>query len=783
MKFTGRLFSLALFLAGVCPAAFGAVTFTVTPAAVSNTYSGTITLQVTNIPTGDTVVVQKFLDTDSNGVINGSAVLVQQFNLTDGQAGQVIGSVTNYNVPGDLNSATGAITTTLNFKNGDFVQNLVGKYLYKLSSPVGHFTPLTNSFTVTNFPFAQKFTGNVVSNSTSLTLSNAIVLLFPPPRSGHGGPGQPLGGTVANHAGAYTIMMPAGTYTLLAFYTNFVTLTKKAPVLTLGASQTIITNLTVTNATANISGTFVDAANNAIVLPGVFMPVQSTNNDLLAFSFSDTNGNFNARVTATGWGLGSDDSGLIVHGYVGYNNKLATNSGATGVTLAFSKANALFYGSVKDNLGNPLVGIDVNDYDTTSNLYSMDGYTDTNGNYFVGAVGLGSNDPWQLGLSSESTPTNYDFSQPQFDQNNGTNLNAGTAVLQNFTAILATNTISGNVKDSNGTNIVGVGVSVNAALNGTNYQNFVDTDTNGNYSLNVANGTWDISLNCNGGSDSLSQLGNYACPNDQFPTISDNNATNNFIVQICGGIDITTPSPLPVGEVNVFYDQSIQASDCSGNYNWSQPGGTLPNNLSLNSGGSSYTLSGNPTTSGNFSFTVQVNDGSGNTTNQQYSVAISNAVQIITTTLPNGTNGLNYSQQLQATAGVPFGGASPYSWSLSSNSLPANLNLATNGLLSGSLTTGGMFNFTVQAVDSLGGVYNQPLSLNIVNTNAPPPLAVGTVSSGQIVVLWPASAGTNFTLQMTTNLQSGPWVPATNGVLQNAYSFTNNAPAVFFRLQ
>ncbi len=35
-------------------------------------------------------------------------------------------------------------------------------------------------------------------------------------------------------------------------------------------------------------------------------------------------------------------------------------------------------------------------------------------------------------------------------------------------------------------------------------------------------------------------------------------------------------------------------------------------------------------------------------------MTISNAVQITTTSLPNGTNGLNYSQQLQAAAGVPF---------------------------------------------------------------------------------------------------------------------------------
>jgi hypothetical protein len=562
----------------------------------------------------------------------------------------------------------------------------------------------------------------------------------------------------------------------VAFATNYVVNAKKAPVVTLASGLNVSTNLTLTNATAIITGKVVDAANNTIGLPGIFLPVMSTNN-LLASTFTDTNGNFTAQVTAGGWNLGSDDSGLIVHGYVGSNSGTNVSSGAN-VTLAFPKANALFYGSVKDNLGNPMVGIDVSAYDTTSNLYQMDGYTDTNGNYFVAVLGLGSNDPWQLGLASEGTPTNYDFTQPQFDQNGGTNLSVGQAVLQNFTGILATNQITGNVKDSNGANIVGLGVFASATINGTNYQTQMDTDTNGNYSLNVANGAWNLGVNCNGGSDSLSQLGNYACPNNQVTiNIANNNAVTNFVIQLCSGISISPTSPLPVGEVSVFYNQSIQASDCSGNYNWSQTGGTLPNNLNLYTGGQFYTLSGYPTTSGVSSFTVQVNDGGGNTTNRQYSVAISNAVQVSTTTLPNGTNGLTYSQQLQATAGVPFGGV-PYSWS--SGSLPANLNLATNGLLSGSAAVNGTFNFNVHAADSLGGIATQSLSLTLTTTNIPP-LAIST-AGGQIFVLWPAAAGTNFTLQMTTNLATGPWVPATNGVPQNAFSFSNSAPAVFFRL-
>src|SRR6266851_9841358 len=167
--------------------AHAAVAFTVTPSAVSNTYSGTITLQVTGLTNTETVVVQKFLDANTNGLIDAGDILGQQFQLTDGLASVFhdgATAVTNFNIPGDTDSTAGQITAQLSIQ-GDFSQSIVGKYLYRLFSPSGHFTPITNLFSVTNFAYAQQFTGNVVNNGT--TVPNAIVLLLPPPSSSGGG--------------------------------------------------------------------------------------------------------------------------------------------------------------------------------------------------------------------------------------------------------------------------------------------------------------------------------------------------------------------------------------------------------------------------------------------------------------------------------------------------------------------------------------------------------------------------------------------------------------------
>ncbi len=70
-----KLLRLALalaFLASFTQTARATVAFTITPASVSNTYNGSITFQVTGLTNGEPVTVQKFLDLNTNGLIDGS---------------------------------------------------------------------------------------------------------------------------------------------------------------------------------------------------------------------------------------------------------------------------------------------------------------------------------------------------------------------------------------------------------------------------------------------------------------------------------------------------------------------------------------------------------------------------------------------------------------------------------------------------------------------------------------------------------------------------------------
>ena len=70
-------------------------------------------------------------------------------------------------------------------------------------------------------------------------------------------------------------------------------------------------------------------------------------------------------------------------------------------------------------------------------------------------------------------------------------------------------------------------------------------------------------------------------------------------------------------------------------------------------------------------------------------------VTVSPASLPAATAGTNYSQTVSAN-----GGTAPYTFAVTAGALPAGLNLSSAGVLSGTPTASGSFNFTVSATDS-----------------------------------------------------------------------------------
>ena len=713
-----------------------AVTFSEAPTAVSNLYTGVITLQIAGLNSGETVVIQKFLDVNTNGLVGAGDSLMQQFRLTDGQGPSVISGVTNINIPWDSNPAAGAITAQLNLLLGGVEQAFIGQYALVLSSPTSRFPSITNLFNVTNSLFAQSFSGQVLCSGTNVP--NAVVMLGLP----KGGGPNIVAGTVANNAGGFTIKTVPGSYSLMAFKSGFVFPLGSA-IVTLGSGASVITNLTLIPAVQTISGRFVDAANASLGLPGVLIGAGTTNN-IWGFSTSDTNGNFIVPANSGQWKVGEDQSPLEFLGYVGLNNNtnyVDTSTGnVTGLTISLPKATALIYGSVKDNNNQPLPGVKIigDNGNNGSGVYQSGGVTDQNGNYVAGVVAGN----WDASISSRENSglySNYIFSQgPSWSYNNGgngTNLSAGMVVQENFTAIRATNQISGYLKDNTNHAIAGVQINANATIGSASYNTQATTDASGNYAFNVANGNWDVNVNCCsdcGSSGSLPSI--YQCPGNQSTNILNNNAVVNFIVvpassssyQINGSVVDNTFSP--VAGVNVYANGNYNVStttDAGGNFslnnvnngNWD----VSVDCAGLNSKG--YACVSNQV----------VNVFNANYDNLSFDVQPCDLLQINTPSpLPSGQVGSVYNLQLQAS-----GCQVPFTWSLAGGALAPGLVLATNGVIAGTPTTNGAFNFTAHVVDAGSHSTNQPFSLTI--SNVPLQVTSGTLPNATQNVFYSTS--------------------------------------------
>jgi hypothetical protein len=168
-------------------------------------------------------------------------------------------------------------------------------------------------------------------------------------------------------------------------------------------------------------------------------------------------------------------------------------------------------------------------------------------------------------------------------------------------------------------------------------------------------------------------------------------------------LTITTSSPLPNATPGSAYSQVLAVTGGFAPYNWSTSG-TPPPGLAFSAG----VLSGTPTQSGSFNFTVRVSDSSGSFTTKAFSLTVTAPLTITTDSLPGGTAGSAYSQAFAATGGIP-----PYTWSVAPATLPSGLALSASGVLSGAPTQGGTSNFTVRVTDASGAFTTKIFTLTV----------------------------------------------------------------------
>lgn len=138
-------------------------------------------------------------------------------------------------------------------------------------------------------------------------------------------------------------------------------------------------------------------------------------------------------------------------------------------------------------------------------------------------------------------------------------------------------------------------------------------------------------------------------------------------------------------------------------------------------------------------------------------------LQVNTNSLPNGTNGVAYSQTLTAS-----GGDTPYTWSIVAGNLPTGITLNLNsGLISGTPTEVGQKNFTVRVLDSSSTTADKALSIVIDPAQGSLNITTTTLPSGLV------NRSYSQTLQATGGIQPYSW-SIVSGSLPAGLSLSSN---------
>lgn len=157
-------------------------------------------------------------------------------------------------------------------------------------------------------------------------------------------------------------------------------------------------------------------------------------------------------------------------------------------------------------------------------------------------------------------------------------------------------------------------------------------------------------------------------------------------------LQIVTDSILPPGVLNQVYSMQIVAADGTPPYAFSLTSGDLPEGITLSNGG---LLSGMLKQFGQFSFTVTATDSASETVQKTFYLTIQPPpLVILTSTLPYGNQNQPYSLQIAVDGDAP-----PYVFSQTGGALPNGISLSSSGLLSGTPTEFGTFDFEVTVTD------------------------------------------------------------------------------------
>ncbi len=148
------------------------------------------------------------------------------------------------------------------------------------------------------------------------------------------------------------------------------------------------------------------------------------------------------------------------------------------------------------------------------------------------------------------------------------------------------------------------------------------------------------------------------------------------------------------------------------------------------------------------------------------------SITLSPTTLANGTQNLAYT----STSIVPSSGTSPFTYEVSSGTLPSGLTLSASGILSGTPTAAGSYNFTIKITDINLCVGTRAYAMTIASC-APPSVTTQPTNQTALVAgsatFTAAAGGTPPTVQWQVSTDNGNFWTNLNGETTTTLTLSN----------
>jgi hypothetical protein len=193
---------------------------------------------------------------------------------------------------------------------------------------------------------------------------------------------------------------------------------------------------------------------------------------------------------------------------------------------------------------------------------------------------------------------------------------------------------------------------------------------------------------------------------------------------------VVTSAALPDAATGAAVSDTVYASGGTGTATWSITAGSLPPGLSLTPSAGSATISGTPTTTGTYPFTLSATNAAtaasaGGSASASLSIRVAEPIVVSDTAPPVGGAGAAYTTSVTA-----VGGIGTLTFSIGGGTLPGTITLSPDGVLTGTAPAAGTYQIYVTATDSRGVTGSRWVTLSFVDQLQITASGVGTILVG-----------------------------------------------------